>query len=306
MGRSGSTALPRAAGRLPEAAFTPSRRPFLGYPRGVTRPTRPGALGPLLALATLGILGTAAFAWAWWQERGRGHEVPASLDARESLLEDLLHRSPGILVPTLFEPDIGYTLQPHTELEAWDDTFTSNHLGYRTRTQRKQEGVFRVLFVGDSWTYGMGVREQETFAVQVEELARELVPRPPTVQAWILALPGYNTLSEVAALDTYFDRLQPDAVVFCPTVNDADSSMQVLPHGSSGYAGYLRDNYGGRIPLVYKGRWYDSYEAQERWRRAGEAMGKVSRRLAAHDVPLLFFFTGYAVSVVARRPGRTA
>jgi len=85
---------------------------------------------------------------------------PAKLtsEERERLLEGVLANSPGVHRWAYFEPRIGYTLRPSSTIEAWHDTFRSNEIGYRAPALAKAAGTFRIVFVGDSWTYGMGVR----------------------------------------------------------------------------------------------------------------------------------------------------
>ena len=127
---------------------------------------------------------------------------------------------------------MGYTLAPNAQVRAWRDSFVTNELGYRTGPVVKEPGTFRVLFVGDSWTFGMGVTETESYPKVFERLAASHAGLERKVEAWSLALPGYNTLNELAALWFYFDRLEPDLVVVSPTRNDNHSTRVVLPGGS--------------------------------------------------------------------------
>ncbi len=130
----------------------------------------------VVLLACLSVaLTLAVFAGIGWY-RAAAREVSLdrlSVAERHELLEEALERSPGIYEATWYQPGISYTLERDTVLEAWGDRFRSNELGFRTRPARKNAGTFRILFVGDSWTYGMGIREQETFPRVLEALAGE-------------------------------------------------------------------------------------------------------------------------------------
>lgn len=250
----------------------------------------------LLVVATLGLVGTVFCAWGWW---ARAHRPTALTDLsavdRQALVEDLVSISPGTFAAAWFEPRIAYTLKRRQQISAWNDTFESNALGYRTKPGKKPKGVYRILFVGDSWTYGMGVEEEQTFAHQVEELARQhFVRQPPDgrrVETWILALPGYNTLAQVSALRFFWSRLEPDAVVLCPTPNDHHSMSGVLPNGSLSRSAVLRDGFGQDHVLTYRISWIDSYRARQRWRRAFAEIRELETFLAAQDVPFWLFFT---------------
>ncbi len=249
-----------------------------------------GAARLLLVLAAAGLAGTAVCAAGWiWAARSRVPVEALDPEARQALVADLLEQSPGAFVPAWFHPPIGYTLRPGARITAWDDTFTANELGYRTRQAAKAEGALRVVFAGSSWTFGMGVPEAETVPAQFERLA---AAAPRRVEAWNLALPAYNLLHELAALEFFFDRLRPDAVVLCPTINEIDSGSNVLPNGSLTRAGVVRDGFGADQSLVYSLRLVDSHQFRARWRAAFAQVRRAEERLRARGVPLLVYFTG--------------
>jgi len=163
----------------------------------------------------------------------------------------------------------------------------------------KIPGVTRVVFVGDSWTFGLGVGEDEAFPRQLEALRRD--QGSESVEAWTLALPGYNLLNEIAALDTFADLLDPDAVVFCPSVNDINSSQVVLPNGLLGHAGQLVDDFGSPVVLELRSRVFDSELFHRRWRQATNALARAEGRLEARGVPTVVFFTGPWIPSLAHR-----
>ena len=231
--------------------------------------------------------------WIWTARSPRSASLESlAPEAREALLEQALHADPGAFTPAWFAPRIGYTLRPGRKLTAWDDTFTANALGYRTGPPPKAPGTFRVVFAGDSWTFGMGIEEGESFPRQFEKLARELGASPGRpVEAWSLALPGYNTLNEIAALEYFFPRLQPDAVVLCPCSNDMDTSGIVLPNGSLARFEGQGDEFGSDHSLVFREHRLLSFTFLSRWRTCFRAIRGEEERLAARKVPLLLYFT---------------
>ncbi|HEX5760158.1 MAG TPA: SGNH/GDSL hydrolase family protein [Thermoanaerobaculia bacterium] len=244
----------------------------------------------LLALGAVGLAGTVLCAAGWLQCVRR----PAPLERigaeqRQVLLADLLRQSPGAFVPAWFHPPVGYTLKPGRRIRAWGDDFVANELGYRTWPPQKRAGTFRVVFAGDSWTFGLGVRREESFPHQFELLAHRAVAGR-RVEAWNLGLPGYNTLNELAALEFFFERLRPDLVVLCPTSNDRDSGGAVLPNGSLTRAGVQDDGLGADHSLVYRLRVLDSHQFRSRWRAAFAAVRRTEQRLRRQRVPLLLFF----------------
>jgi hypothetical protein len=253
----------------------------------------------LVAGVLAGLAVAATFLWLRAERRALAiDELPG--EVRAGLVEELLEESPGVFRWAWFEPQIGFTLRPDAELTAWGDTFRSNDLGYRTGPSAKAPGTTRVLFVGDSWTYGMGVRQEESFPKAFERVANRLLgartggDATPNVErrveAWVLALPGYNTFNEVAALWFFYGRLQPDAVVLCPVGNDNHSGYTVLPNGSTSRSGVVRDELGDGQSLAYAGRGIASFRYQERWRQVYSELRDTERQLERLDVPSMLFF----------------
>lgn len=203
----------------------------------------------------------------------------------QAFVEQFLDRAPSLLRYAFFEPKIGYTLQPNTKLTAWGDTFTSNELGYRTRSVEKEDNTFRVLFVGDSWTYGQGVSEQESFPYQFAEVANTYAGWEQKITAWTLALPGYNTVNELAALDAFIDQIQPDAVVLCPTGNDIHGTMGVSSEGRS-----LLQRRGEWQELYLRGFFIvDSYTNKTMWEDTFAAFSRTADRMKQKDLPFFIF-----------------
>jgi hypothetical protein len=256
--------------------------------------TSPRLTRAFAALASAGFATALVCAWGWYRAaRERTDLSSLSPEERQELTREMLAVSPGAFVQALFEPAVGYTLRPKGKITAWGDTFQANEIGYRTGPLPGRRGgrkAFRIVFLGDSWTFGMGVREPESFPARVAELANRLgAADGRTVEAFNLGLPGYNTLNEIAALDFFWDRLRPDAVVICPTANDADSTANVLPNGSLTLMGIERDGFGSDHPLVFP-RLADSFEFRSRWRRDFDAIHSLEERLRVRGVPLLVYF----------------
>ncbi len=211
-------------------------------------------------------------------------------EERQALAAELAVLSPGVHQTAWFEPEIGYTLHPDAEIEAWDDRFTTNELGYRTGPVPKPPGTFRVVFVGDSWTFGLGVSEYASLPAVFGRMADRHAGR--SVEAWTLALPGYNVKAGLAALWFFFDRLQPDAVVICPMSNDHDSIGRVLPNGSLTTYGVRKDEFGDVHSVRYRLLHVDSYRFRARWRANFDTLLDAERRLRQRNVPLLLWFAG--------------
>ncbi len=263
----------------------------LNEERRAAKPVPEAIVQTLLAVAAVSLTGLAICAWGWY--RAATAPVTAgdlSPEERQALVQEMVAVSPGVHRWAYFEPRIGYTLRPDAEVTAYQDTFHSNALGYRTGAPAKQPGTFRVVFVGDSWTYGMGVREQESFPRVLERLANRHAGSEHQIEAWSLALPGYSAMNYLSALAFFLERIEPDAVVICPSSNDNHSMVRVLPDGSLWAGGVDLDELGDPHVVTYRARRLDTYRFRTRWLRVLELMRDTEGRLASLEIPLLYFF----------------
>jgi lysophospholipase L1-like esterase len=94
-----------------------------------------------------------------------------------------------------------------------------NALGYRGReiAREKPPGVRRVLLLGDSFAYGIGVADDETFAARLERLL-------PGVEVINTGVNGYGTAQELLLLRDEGVALAPDLVVLVFFWNDVGNS----------------------------------------------------------------------------------
>jgi len=101
-----------------------------------------------------------------------------------------------------------------------------NSKGLRDRefAYAKPAGVRRIVGLGDSFTFGMGTETGRVFLKALERmLDRE---RPGRFQVLNMGVPGHNTASEFHYLKTEGVRYDPDVVIVCFTVNDAQQSSE--------------------------------------------------------------------------------
>ena len=97
-----------------------------------------------------------------------------------------------------------------------------NPLGLRGwwPTGPKEAREYRVACIGDSCTFGAGVRYEDTYGVRLAELLQQALP-DRDVHCALLALPGYSTYQSRVLVAQQFEFLCPDLVVlYCGTWND--------------------------------------------------------------------------------------
>lgn len=136
----------------------------------------------------------------------------------------------------------------------------------------KPPGTFRVLCLGDSFTYGIEMPEERVYTHLLEQALRERSPGR-AIEVWNAGVNGYNSCQEAAWLESYGWPLEPDLVTVGFVMNDvlplvADASSQNFP----GRSWMLR------FPLYH---WLRTQLVQ-RWRLAGDdAEAQALRQLVA-------------------------
>ncbi len=171
----------------------------------------PGLLGNIAALA-LGVAVTLVFLELGLRVAGLGHPY---------------YSAPELYRPN---PDPRILFEPRPNFDGFSEgtTVRTNSRGLRDRepTPAKPAGVIRVLFLGDSVTFGAGVRDDEPFP-------RLLESRPvggPTIETVNAGVVGYNTAQELARLESVGPAYQPDVVVLTFVVNDLLDSFSIFDH----------------------------------------------------------------------------
>lgn len=87
-----------------------------------------------------------------------------------------------------------------------------------------QPNTYRILILGDSQAFGVGVNDQETFAYQLEELLT-IHFKDMDMQVINGGVPGYGTGEELAFLKTRGPILKPDLVILqFLSVNDFEEN----------------------------------------------------------------------------------
>jgi lysophospholipase L1-like esterase len=178
----------------------------------------------LLVALVLAEIVFRAFATFEWRRAVKYHRHELYQMLPDDPREYGLH--PGVSRENLI-PDSGLT---------W--TYRINSDGFRGDEFDVESHRKRILFIGDSYTFGWGVDQEETLTRAVERA----LARPPfrlEADAWNLGVPGYNTEQEFHLLNQVLDLYSPDMVVLGFVMNDAQPQYNVHERPSVRYR-YVR------------------------------------------------------------------
>ncbi|MEM1451289.1 MAG: GDSL-type esterase/lipase family protein [Planctomycetota bacterium] len=160
----------------------------------------------------------------------------------------------GALPSIWFDPSVGTRFHPNQtrDIYAAQNKFMHsaeiNGLGLRGPEPDPAldgDAGLRVVCLGDSFTFGWGVEDDETYPVQLERALDAEMDTP--VEVINCGLPGYNTWQEGRVFDVLVRPMQPDVVVIGWYLNDLDP----LSYGTTGTLAPLDHPLAGTALLDY-------------------------------------------------------
>ena len=110
-----------------------------------------------------------------------------------------------------------------------------NHMRRIVPFPTKLDGKFRIMIVGDSLTYGYGVREEETYSKQLETTLNKNFG----VEVLNLGVSGYQSEDVLKTVKQWTVLLKPDMIIYGVCMND------FLPSG----VGEYQNNMANRFPI---------------------------------------------------------
>ena len=141
------------------------------------------------------------------------------------------------------DPVLGWRLKPDSDVSVWTAgtmvRVSTNSHGWRDveHTLAKPEGVFRILVLGDSFMEGDAVSDEDTFARQLETVARQ--DGLENVDVINMSVSGYGTLQSYLAYVEEGMSYSPDLVLLgFFNGNDVNDNYRPFQVASSGEAAF--------------------------------------------------------------------
>jgi lysophospholipase L1-like esterase len=128
----------------------------------------------------------------------------------------------GGLERYVYDRDLLWRLAPNqkTHTKAGHFPVRTNSMGMRSpeASCEKADDVFRVIVFGDSYTFGWGVRQDETYAAQLQKLLQTAWP-DRRVEVWNAGCNAYSVYQQLVFLKKLLP-CRPDLVIFSNTFNE--------------------------------------------------------------------------------------
>jgi lysophospholipase L1-like esterase len=129
----------------------------------------------------------------------------------------------------IYHPKLMHRLKPNQRAFTHSFPVTTNSHGLRTGEfpLKRNSHTFRILCLGDSLTFGNGVRTQETYPQQLEAMlnSERNLKRVKVINAGV---PAYDTWQEAIYLREYGLQFSPDVVIIGFYVNDITPRPKVI------------------------------------------------------------------------------
>ncbi|MBU3759650.1 MAG: SGNH/GDSL hydrolase family protein [Candidatus Omnitrophica bacterium] len=181
--------------------------------------------------------------------------------------------------------------------QSWE--YKINEYGFRGDPFDFNRKSFRIVFLGDSYTFGWAISDEDVHPRKVEEILQ--AERNKDVSVFNLGVPGYSTVTEAALLRDWIDDLKPDLVVLDYVMNDAELQNNVPEKPELIYRGQLfwlldffmeqlktfsRETFGKKKNYSY----LEGFEPKSwKWRASKEALRDISALCAERGIPLMVF-----------------
>lgn len=181
--------------------------------------------------------------------------------------------------------------------------YRTNAHGLRDRDRpQKASGSRRVLVMGDSYTFGYAVAEEEAYPQVAERLLQER--GHPDIEVVNAGVPDYNSRQERQLLERLLPIYEPDIVVLGYVMNDAEPSTalptppdETFRHTRSWFLAELaeilnRHVFKRRVLETRKDTVSTAYldgfaERSPKWRDSKQAIREMRDRCAAAGIPLV-------------------
>jgi lysophospholipase L1-like esterase len=135
---------------------------------------------------------------------------------------------------------------PDTKFKyTWGCRVINNRYGFREREflVPKPANTFRVMVIGDSFTFGTGLREDQRFSNQLEKMLKEKFPNSPlNIEVLNFGSPGLLTSQERDVLKKYKDIVSPDLIIigFCYNDTGPQAYSPRFKRFKRKFRGYMR------------------------------------------------------------------
>jgi len=126
--------------------------------------------------------------------------------------------------------------------QEYEYNYKHNSFGFRDveHTLHKDKGVFRILGLGDSFTYGVGAELEQTYLFSLETMLNDRLSVHPKVEIIKAGIPRYYPEAQHILLQHYGKNYAPDLIIIGFVPNDVIDTHYGLDAVVLDRSGYLK------------------------------------------------------------------
>jgi len=155
------------------------------------------------------------------------------LTLRDLLDQDFQNKE-GYIFQKTDDPDLPYALNPNTSKIHEDIEYNINRDGLRDNEYKVEKNGSRIIFLGDSFTWGHNLPLNYTF-VKILEKQLQQEYQNDNWEVMNFGISGYNTKMEVLLLEKKGLKYSPDIVIVMYDLNDPEGPVEGVSFGEDGY-----------------------------------------------------------------------
>ena len=202
----------------------------------------------------------------------------------------------------IIEEPIGYRHRPGLKGRYYCGSWVEiNSLGLRDREidAAKPDDEFRILVMGDSIPFGVGVDFEDSIPHQLEVIANQQSDRQ-RYRTVNMGVPSYNTEQELVQLKTVGVKLKPDLVVLIFVRNDIEPKMWVFDKRKGWLTNFCQRSYAASLLFTLSRQIEDrvrgkttrinagAYQPDHpRWRAIDRSMTQIHEICHSAGIPLV-------------------
>lgn len=208
----------------------------------------------------------------------------------------------------ILEEPIGYRNQPNLKGTYFTQPVTINSLGLRQPdlALAPDPTRYRILLLGDSVVFGVGVADSDTLPAQLATVLKDRVGEinGREVEVINMGCISYNSEQELVQYKQLGAKLKPDLVLLMFSSNDIEPKMWIFEKRSNPLVALGQRSYAVSTLLIMKRKLenmvmgskpliqYSSYrKGHPRWQAIDSSLSTLNQLTASDNVPFVVFTT---------------
>jgi hypothetical protein len=212
----------------------------------------------------------------------------------------------------IIEEPIAYRNRPKLRGRFWGKQVSINSLGMRDREVDTPAAgdEFRILLLGDSVVFGVGVADDETIPYQLEHQLNHspetrMRDDATTYRVFNMGVPSYNTEQQLIQMENLGQTLDADVVALMFSTNDLQPKMWVLDRRGSRLVNLAQRSYAASMLAVLywevrqsltgsdpRAPYQVNRDEHPRWSVVERALTRISALCEDRGIPFILFVRG--------------